>query len=53
MYFSGHKTDSFVGLMGKRSLNSGMYMTKSGTLLYSCLTLLPLCSPPLEGRSSL
>lgn len=26
--FSGHKTDSFVGLMGKRSLNSGMYMTK-------------------------
>uniref|UniRef100_A0A663LN24 Tachykinin precursor 1 n=1 Tax=Athene cunicularia TaxID=194338 RepID=A0A663LN24_ATHCN len=22
----GHKTDSFVGLMGKRSLNSGMYI---------------------------
>ncbi|NWX84511.1 TKN1 protein, partial [Nothoprocta ornata] len=25
VFFSGHKTDSFVGLMGKRSLNSGRY----------------------------
>lgn len=29
IFFSGHKTDSFVGLMGKRSLNSGMYATES------------------------
>lgn len=29
MYFPGHKTDSFVGLMGKRALNPGMYKIMS------------------------
>jgi hypothetical protein len=32
MYFSGHKTDSFVGLMGKRALNSGMYKILSESM---------------------
>lgn len=37
MYFPGHKTDSFVGLMGKRALNSGMYKIMSENMqIYFC-----------------
>uniref|UniRef100_A0A8C0FHZ9 Tachykinin precursor 1 n=1 Tax=Bubo bubo TaxID=30461 RepID=A0A8C0FHZ9_BUBBB len=39
----GHKTDSFVGLMGKRSLNSGIRRWKSRDL--------PLTPPHFSGQA--